>query len=76
MPGLDRTGPGGQGSQTGKRFGKCKSNNMATDNLVTTGEAPFRAHRNARQGMAQGMGVHKGQGGRHGQCRRSGNNNA
>lgn len=27
MPGLDRTGPEGQGSQTGRRLGKCDPEN-------------------------------------------------
>jgi len=27
MPGLDRTGPEGQGSQTGRRLGKCNPDN-------------------------------------------------
>jgi len=27
MPGLDRTGPQGQGSQTGRRLGKCNPDN-------------------------------------------------
>jgi len=27
MPGLDRTGPTGQGSQTGRRMGKCSPKN-------------------------------------------------
>ena len=37
MPGLDRTGPGGQGSQTGRRQGRCSSPNrnvkQTTDSL-------------------------------------------
>ena len=28
MPGLDRTGPEGQGSRTGRRLGKCNSGNQ------------------------------------------------
>jgi len=28
MPGLDRTGPEGQGSQTGRRLGKCNPENQ------------------------------------------------
>lgn len=27
MPGFDRTGPMGQGSQTGRKMGKCNSKN-------------------------------------------------
>lgn len=42
MPGLDKTGPMGQGSQTGRKNGRCSTD---TD---TTFEYPMRGRRNGR----------------------------
>ncbi|MDB4334864.1 DUF5320 domain-containing protein [bacterium] len=33
MPGLDRTGPEGQGAQTGRKKGKCQSNSAVQDSF-------------------------------------------
>ncbi|WP_346860274.1 DUF5320 domain-containing protein [uncultured Draconibacterium sp.] len=42
MPGLDKTGPMGQGSQTGRKNGRCSTDND------TTLEYPMRGRRNGR----------------------------
>ena len=31
MPGLDKTGPTGQGSRTGRRMGNCKTENVSEE---------------------------------------------
>ena len=46
MPGLDRTGPEGQGSRTGKQMGKC-----ANSENSTSGQEPQMG-----QGLGRGMG--------------------
>ncbi len=77
MPGYDRTGPGGQGSQTGRRLGKCSTNKQTPNGQVTTEEVPIRSRQGGSgQGRAQRMSAHKVQGGRRGRGRRLGNTNA
>ena len=34
MPGFDRTGPLGQGAQTGRKMGKCRIENETTDETL------------------------------------------
>lgn len=45
MPGLDKTGPAGQGSQTGRNLGKC-----STENSTAIADTPGRR----RQGRGFG----------------------
>lgn len=61
MPGFDRTGPMGQGSQTGRRTGKCSSNNETTSEI--TNDKPrrrFLSLRNNNQTQGQGQGLGRG----------------
>ncbi len=46
MPGLDRSGPEGQGSRTGRQMGKCTNNENST-----SGQEPQMG-----QGLGRGMG--------------------
>ncbi len=47
MPGFDKTGPTGQGAQTGRKMGRCKTENeTSTDELATSGG----------RGLGRGMG--------------------
>ena len=56
MPGLDRTGPEGRGSHTGRGFGKCnpESQNNGTD--TTSNDVPDE------RGFGRGFGRGGGQG--------------
>lgn len=66
MPGLDRTGPEGQGSRTGRQQGKCSNNDEPLPESGFgigrgmgrgVGRAASRAARNgAEKGMGRGMG--------------------
>lgn len=38
MPGLDRTGPRGQGSRTGRQMGKCNPENKNQNNFGSASE--------------------------------------
>ena len=40
MPGLDRTGPTGQGTGTGRKLGKCNPENQTQTNELTTENLP------------------------------------
>lgn len=44
MPGIDRTGPAGQGSMTGRKMGACASNDYPDD-----------VHFNAGRGLGRGF---------------------
>jgi len=46
MPGIDRTGPEGQGSRTGRQMGKCSNSENST-----SGQEPQMG-----QGLGRGMG--------------------
>jgi hypothetical protein len=48
MPGFDRTGPMGQGSQTGRKMGKCIRENV-------TSPDEFQRGRGSRMGGAGGL---------------------
>lgn len=50
MPGLDRTGPMGQGSQTGRKEGKCNNENQTIEEELPRGRGLGRGFRN-RQGF-------------------------
>lgn len=76
MPGLDKTGPMGQGSQTGRRQGNCSNENTATEANTPLGRGLGRGFRNKRtqedtnlplgrrggRGMRLGRGFGAGQG--------------
>jgi hypothetical protein len=40
MPGLDRTGPEGKGSRTGRGVGKCKPNSQSNESDTTSKNQP------------------------------------
>ncbi|MDA3930226.1 MAG: DUF5320 domain-containing protein [Prolixibacteraceae bacterium] len=75
MPGFDKTGPMGQGSQTGRKSGKCNPNNELGSE-VTNADRPRRrlfgflngnqnvSGRGRGQGLgrSQGRGLGRGQG--------------
>lgn len=61
MPGLNQTGPTGQGPRTGRRMGRCNPDNKGkTDDEILQ-------NRNSTvepgQGMGRGLGFGRGQGG-------------
>lgn len=41
MPGLDRTGPAGQGTGTGRKLGKCNPENQSQTNERTADTPPL-----------------------------------
>ena len=47
MPSGDRTGPTGQGAQTGRKMGRCKTENETSSDELTTGGG---------RGLGRGMG--------------------
>lgn len=53
MPGLDRTGPEGKGSQTGRGLGKCNPNNQKTDEQLDEKEFPAGRGRGAGNGLGR-----------------------
>ena len=61
MPGIDRTGPAGQGSMTGRRMGACASNdNPESDSRINAGRGFGRGFRGGftnNRGMGQGYGM-------------------
>ncbi len=59
MPGLNQTGPMGQGSMTGKKMGKCT--NFGAKNQKTTDDKAQENIPATGQGMGRGLG--RGQGG-------------
>ncbi|MBV5342545.1 DUF5320 domain-containing protein [bacterium] len=59
MPGLDHTGPKGQGAKTGKKMGKC-ANVGAKNQPANTENGQGNTPANGR-GLGRGLG--KGQGG-------------
>ena len=55
MPGLDQTGPFGQGSMTGRRMGRCVSNQqMSEENLSNQS---FSDNQSVDSGFGRGLGV-------------------
>jgi hypothetical protein len=68
MPGLDRTGPEGQGSRTGRQMGKCASKSEeATDQNMdmedVRGRGPGRGFgRGLGKGRGRGFGRGRGRG--------------
>lgn len=67
MPGLDRTGPIGEGSKTGRGLGKCNpdftdnASEAQNDNSPGLGRR-FRAGFGHRNGNRQGRGFGRGRG--------------
>lgn len=59
MPGFDRTGPTGQGSQTGRGLGKCNPKNKDVDNEI---QKNFTFGRG--RGLGRGLGRRKANGNR------------
>ncbi len=68
MPGFNRTGPEGQGSQTGRKMGKCNPNKQGTIEQLDVNETP--------SGMGRGLGRNSGKGAGRGLGRRNGRGNA
>jgi len=62
MPGFDRTGPEGQGSQTGRRLGKCNPNNQESSEQSDVKEYPRGLGRRFGRGMGRGFGRGAGRG--------------
>lgn len=58
MPGLDKTGPLGQGSQTGRGLGKCNPKNKDVDNDIQEEFIP----RGRGKGRGRGYGKRHGHG--------------
>lgn len=60
MPGLNRTGPEGEGSRTGRGMGKCnpdsKSNGPDTTSEDVQNERGFRRGSGRGRGQGQGQG--------------------
>ncbi len=76
MPGFDRTGPEGQGSQTGRKMGKCNSNNRETTEQFDVNETSRGLGRKFGQGIGRGFGRGTGKGAGRGLGRRNGRGNA
>jgi hypothetical protein len=57
MPGLDRTGPNGKGSRTGRGMGKCNSQSSSAANVPeqNTGRFSPGSGRGLRRGRGNGM---------------------
>lgn len=64
MPGLDKTGPLGEGSQTGRNQGNCSDNNTAnSDRPLGLGRRMGRGFRNRRNPeLESGSGLRGGKG--------------
>ena len=74
MPRFDRTGPEGQGSQTGRKMGKCNPNNQKTTEQLDVKETPGGVGRRFGRGMRNVFGFGRGTG--QGLGRRNGRGNA
>ena len=62
MPRFDRTGPEGQGSQTGRKLGKCNPNNQVSNEQLDTKEAARGLGRRGGRGMGRGIEAGRGLG--------------
>ena len=56
MPGLDSTGPMGEGAQTGRKQGKCRGVNDSIIETIPKGRGLGRGFRN-RQNSESGAGI-------------------
>lgn len=63
MPGLDKTGPMGQGSQTGRQQGNCSNNTEIADTPIR-GRGMGRGFRNRRNVESEARYEHRGGKGR------------
>lgn len=57
MPGFDRTGPEGKGSQTGRKLGKCNPENNSSDESQIGRGQGRRFGRNKAEGNSSGRGL-------------------
>lgn len=62
MPGFNRKGPDGQGSQTGRKLGKCNPNSQQTDEKDENKKSRGGGRRRNDQCQNEGTGAGKGQG--------------
>ena len=62
MPSLDRTGPEGQGSMTGRKMGKCASKNAQDSNVEINNDQGLGMGRRGGQGLGRGLGRGLGNG--------------
>ncbi len=63
MPGLDNTGPMGQGAQTGRKRGKCRGGNDSNEETTLQGRGLGRGFRNRQNSeTSAGMGRRRGNG--------------
>ena len=65
MPGLDSTGPMGQGSQTGRKLGNCSGENDSVAEVTPRGRRlgrGFRNRNNTEPGAGMGRGRRRGLG--------------
>jgi len=78
MPGLNQTGPMGQGSMTGRKMGKCTnfgarnqqiSDDKALENIPASGQGMGRGAGRGQGGMGMGMGRRKQNGNNDTNCR-------
>ena len=57
MPGFDRTGPGGQGSMTGRKNGKCNPDNREKINQEDFENEPRGLGRRFARVLGKGLGM-------------------
>jgi len=78
MPRFDRTGPEGQGSQTGRKLGKCNPNNQGTTEQPDSKETTNGLGRRSGPAMGKlfGFGRVTGRGAGQGSGRRKGRGNS
>ena len=62
MPGLDRTGPEGKGSKTGRGMGRCNPDNKIEKDIENAGQIRWGAGRRGGIGSGRGMGRGPGRG--------------
>jgi hypothetical protein len=62
MPGFDKTGPEGQGSQTGRELGKCNPNKRKSNEQLDVNENGGRMRRRRGRGIGRRSGSGKGLG--------------
>ena len=62
MPGLDRTGPWGEGPRTGRQMGKCRPGNNPDDSINNLPERGFGPGRGRGYGNRFGRGYGRGSG--------------
>ncbi len=60
MPGMDKTGPEGKGSLTGRKLGRCKEGAQDEDQSRRLGKG-MGARRRADGGKGQGLRLRSGQ---------------